>query len=112
MSQIKQKQKDYNEDIIDSVESQLVKNRAAFGECLAALANCFPVAFLEPKLNRYNPVSVYNALSIKDRQILGLPNRIEDLAPNLPVLRNLLRDIEDLAVSGARYDDAPEMIGK
>ena len=55
-------------------------------------------------------VSVYNALSIKDRQILGLPTRIENLAPNLPVLSNLMRDIEDLAVSGARYDDAPEMI--
>ena len=93
------------------VESQLVKNRASFGECLAALANCFPVAFLEPKLNQYNPVSVYNALSIKDRQILGLPSQLEHLAPNLPKLTQLLKDIEDLAVSGARYDDALEMIG-
>ena len=104
------KKKECPDDIIESMESQLVKNRAAFGECLAALAQSFPVAFLEPKLNRYNPISVYNALSIKDRQILGLPTQIEKLAPNLPILKNLLRDIEDLAVSGARYDDAPEMI--
>lgn len=77
---------------------------------MAGIASAFPIAFLEPKLNRFNPVSVYNALSIKDRQILGLPTRLEQLAPNLPTLSMLLRDIEDLAVSGARYDDAPEMI--
>ena len=104
------KSKKVPEDVIETMEDLLEKNRSAFGECLAALANCFPVAFLEPRLNRYNTVSVYNALSIKDRQVLGLPNRIEELAPNLPTLKILLRDIEDLAVSGARYDDAPEMI--
>ena len=43
------KKKECPDDIIESMESQLVKNRAAFGECLAALAQSFPVAFLEPK---------------------------------------------------------------
>ena len=96
--------------VIEMVDEVLNKNRAAFGETLAGVASAFPVAFLEPKLNKYNPVSVYNALSIKDRQILGLPTRLEQLAPNLPTLAMLLKDIEDLAISGARYDDAPELI--
>ena len=61
------------------------------------------VAFLEPKLNGRNTISVYNALSIKDRQILGLPTSIEHLAPNLPSLKELLRDIENLANSGTNF---------
>ena len=96
--------------VIEMVDEVLNKNRAAFGETLAGIASAFPVAFLEPTLNKNNAVSVYNALSIKDRQILGLPTKLSDLAPNLPTLSVLLKDIEDLAISGARYDDAPELI--
>lgn len=39
----------------------------ALGHCLATLAGAMPVAFLEPKLNTYNPCSVFNTKSVRDR---------------------------------------------
>lgn len=44
------------------------RHRPLAGECLAAFTSAFPVAFLEPNLNKYNLFSIYNILSIKDRQ--------------------------------------------
>ncbi|KAG7269119.1 hypothetical protein CRUP_013383 [Coryphaenoides rupestris] len=45
------------------VERQL----PALGECLATLAGALPVAFLEPQLNAYNPCSVFNTKSARER---------------------------------------------
>ena len=42
--------------------------------------------------------------------VLNLPPRLEQLTPYLPTLKTLLSDISRLAESGARYEDAPEMI--
>ena len=39
----------------------------ALGECLATLAGALPVAFLEPQLNTYNPCSVFNTKSVRER---------------------------------------------
>lgn len=36
------KQKDFPLEIMETMEGLLEKNRASFGECLAALASCFP----------------------------------------------------------------------
>uniref|UniRef100_H2Y883 Ryanodine receptor 3-like n=1 Tax=Ciona savignyi TaxID=51511 RepID=H2Y883_CIOSA len=86
------------------------RHRAQVGECLAAFASAFPVSFLEPKLNKFNSYSIYNILSIKDRKALGLPPNLEQLTPHLPILETLLADINHLADSGAKYEEAPEMI--
>nr|XP_018669433.1 ryanodine receptor 3 [Ciona intestinalis] len=86
------------------------RHRSQVGECLAAFASAFPVPFLEPRLNKFNSCSIYNILSIKDRKLLGLPPKLEQLTPLLPTLNNLLSDISHLAESGAKYEEAPEMI--
>jgi len=39
----------------------------ALGQCLATLAGALPVAFLEPLLNMYNPCSVFNTKSARER---------------------------------------------
>jgi len=54
------------------VHDVLNSNRKDFGEILVRITSAFPISFLEPDLNKYNPVTVYNALSIKDRQNLRL----------------------------------------
>ena len=41
---------------------------------------------------------------------LNLPPVLEQLTPYIPTLKTLLLDIERLAESGAKYEDAPEMI--
>ncbi|KAK2510979.1 hypothetical protein Q9966_016762 [Columba livia] len=86
------------------------RQRPALGECLARLAAAFPVAFLEPQLNEFNPCSVYSTKSPRERAILGLPPRVQDMCPDVPDLARLMRDIGGLAESGARYTEMPHVI--
>ncbi|XP_053461557.1 ryanodine receptor 1 isoform X2 [Nycticebus coucang] len=86
------------------------KLRPALGECLARLAAAMPVAFLEPQLNEYNACSVYTTKSPRERAILGLPNSVEEMCPDIPVLERLMADIGGLAESGARYTEMPHVI--
>ncbi|EPQ04192.1 Ryanodine receptor 1 [Myotis brandtii] len=69
-----------------------------------------PVAFLEPQLNEYNAYSVYTTKSPRERAILGLPNSVEEMCPDIPVLERLMADIGGLAESGARYTEMPHVI--
>uniref|UniRef100_A0A8C5PNN5 Ryanodine receptor 1 n=1 Tax=Leptobrachium leishanense TaxID=445787 RepID=A0A8C5PNN5_9ANUR len=86
------------------------KQRPALGECLARLAAAMPVAFLEPSLNEYNMYSVYTTKSPRERAILGLPNSVEEMCPDIPDLDTLMKDIGMLAESGARYTEMPHVI--
>ncbi|XP_056396363.1 ryanodine receptor 1 isoform X2 [Hyla sarda] len=86
------------------------KQRPALGECLARLAAAMPVAFLEPYLNEYNIYSVYTTKSPRERAILGLPNSVEEMCPDIPDLQTLMKEISMLAESGARYTEMPHVI--
>uniref|UniRef100_A0A8D2LE34 Ryanodine receptor 1 n=1 Tax=Varanus komodoensis TaxID=61221 RepID=A0A8D2LE34_VARKO len=86
------------------------RQRPQLGECLARLAAAMPVAFLEPHINEYNPYSVYTTKSPRERAILGLPNCVEEMCPDIPVLERLMKDISGLAESGARYTEMPHVI--
>ncbi|XP_029937802.1 ryanodine receptor 3 [Myripristis murdjan] len=88
------------------VERQL----PALGECLATLAGAMPVAFLEPLLNMYNPCSVFNTKTARERAILGMPDSVEEMCPEMPRLDGLMKDINDMAESGARYTEMPHVI--
>uniref|UniRef100_A0A803SYT7 Ryanodine receptor 1 n=1 Tax=Anolis carolinensis TaxID=28377 RepID=A0A803SYT7_ANOCA len=97
------------------------RQRPQLGECLARLAAAMPVAFLEPHINEYNPYSVYTTKSPRERAttfnafsfispVLGLPNRVEEMCPDIPVLEKLMKEISGLAESGARYTEMPHVI--
>ncbi|XP_012862710.2 ryanodine receptor 3 [Echinops telfairi] len=86
------------------------RQRPALGECLASLAAAIPVAFLEPALNRYNPLSVFNTKTPRERSLLGMPEIAEDMCPDIPQLEGLMKEINDLAESGARYTEMPHVI--
>uniref|UniRef100_A0A8C7IVE4 Ryanodine receptor 1 n=1 Tax=Oncorhynchus kisutch TaxID=8019 RepID=A0A8C7IVE4_ONCKI len=86
------------------------KQRPALGECLANLAAAMPVAYLEPGLNEYNAYSVYTTKTPRERGILGLPNQVEELCTDIPELDVLMKEIGDLAESGARYTEMPHVI--
>ncbi|XP_071665441.1 ryanodine receptor 3 isoform X11 [Patagioenas fasciata] len=86
------------------------RQRPALGECLASLAAAIPVAFLEPSLNHYNPLSVFNTKSARERAILGMPDTVEEMCPEIPQLDGLIKEINDLAESGARYTEMPHVI--
>ncbi|XP_048805476.1 ryanodine receptor 3 isoform X1 [Lagopus muta] len=86
------------------------RQRPALGECLASLAAAIPVAFLEPSLNHYNPLSVFNTKSARERAILGMPDTVEEMCPEIPQLDGLIKEINNLAESGARYTEMPHVI--
>ncbi|KAM7327583.1 hypothetical protein ACRRTK_013950 [Alexandromys fortis] len=86
------------------------RQRPALGECLASLAAAIPVAFLEPNLNRYNPLSVFNTKTPRERSILGMPDKVEEMCPDIPQLEGLMKEINSLAESGARYMEMPHVI--
>ncbi|XP_041123116.1 ryanodine receptor 3 isoform X8 [Polyodon spathula] len=86
------------------------RQRPALGECLATLAGAMPVAFLEPHLNLHNPLSVFNTKTPRERAVLGMPDTVEELCPDMPQLEGLMKDINDMAESGARYTEMPHVI--
>ncbi|XP_030575089.1 ryanodine receptor 3 [Archocentrus centrarchus] len=88
------------------VERQL----PALGQCLATLAGALPVAFLEPQLNPYNPCSVFNTKNARERATLGIQDSVEEMCPGMPRLDRLMKDINDMAESGARYTEMPHVI--
>ncbi|XP_030634419.1 ryanodine receptor 3 [Chanos chanos] len=88
------------------VERQL----PALGECLATLAGAMPVAFLEPHLNSHNPCSVFNTKTARERVILGMPDTVDEMCPEIPHLDGLMKDINDMSESGARYTEMPHVI--
>ncbi|ETE72239.1 Ryanodine receptor 3, partial [Ophiophagus hannah] len=49
------------------------RQRPALGECLASLVAAIPVAFLEPSLNLYNPLSVFNTKSAREKAMYAQP---------------------------------------
>uniref|UniRef100_A0A803U0V5 Ryanodine receptor 2 n=1 Tax=Anolis carolinensis TaxID=28377 RepID=A0A803U0V5_ANOCA len=85
------------------------RQRSALGECLAAFAGAFPVAFLETHLNNHNTYSIYNTKTTKDRAGI-LPNSVEELCPNIPSLDKLMEEIVELAESGIRYTQMPHVM--
>ncbi|XP_043930092.1 ryanodine receptor 3 [Protopterus annectens] len=86
------------------------RQRPALGECLAALAGAMPVAFLECQLNSYNPHSVFSTKTPRERAILGMPDKVEEMCPDIPPLEGLMKEINELAESGARYTEMPHVI--
>ncbi|XP_071378264.1 ryanodine receptor 3-like, partial [Centroberyx affinis] len=82
----------------------------ALGECLATLVGAMPVAFLEPHLNAHNPLSVFNTKTPRERAILSMPDTVEEICPEMPRLDRLLKDINDVSETGARYTEMPQVI--
>ncbi|XP_064602338.1 ryanodine receptor 2-like [Liolophura sinensis] len=95
----------------ETFQAELARHRPALGECVGSFATCFPVAFLEPHLNKYN----------KHSMLFGLEGKIADhsleaqvvmdqLVENLPNLEKIVAEIEELAESGGKYQEAPHVI--
>ncbi|XP_062858850.1 ryanodine receptor 2 isoform X1 [Trichomycterus rosablanca] len=86
------------------------RQRPALGECLAAFSGAFPVAFLEPHLNKYNSYSIYNTKGSRERTTSSLPAQVEEACPLVPSLEKALQEIMELAESGMRYTHMPHVM--
>uniref|UniRef100_A0A8D0APV1 Ryanodine receptor 2 n=1 Tax=Sander lucioperca TaxID=283035 RepID=A0A8D0APV1_SANLU len=86
------------------------RQRPALGQCLAAFSAAFPVAFLEPHINKFNSFSIYNSKGTKDRAALGLPGQVGEACPLIPNLEKCLEEIMELAEAGMRYNQMPHVM--
>ncbi|XP_025103910.1 ryanodine receptor-like isoform X4 [Pomacea canaliculata] len=95
----------------DTIASELARHRPALGECVGSFASCFPVAFLEPDLNKYNRHSILFGLEGKiSEHSLEAQEVMDQLKENLPGLDKIVSEIEELAHSGGKYHEAPHVI--
>ncbi|XP_061561261.1 ryanodine receptor 2 isoform X2 [Phycodurus eques] len=86
------------------------RHRPALGKCLAAFSTAFPVAFLEPHINKFNNFSLYNSKSAEDRNALGLPSQVVEVCPMIPNLERSLEEIIEVAESGMKYTQMPHVM--
>nr|XP_021335867.1 ryanodine receptor 2 [Danio rerio] len=68
------------------------RQRPAIGECLAAFSSAFPVAFLEPSLNKHNTYSIYNCKGSRERAGDLIPDDLisDDLIPDDMIPKDLI----------------------
>lgn len=68
-----------------------------------------PVSFLFPSW-AFSSLGKWLILPLSLPTVLGLPSQVEELCPDIPALEVLMKDIHDLAESGARYTEMPHVI--
>ncbi|XP_070180339.1 ryanodine receptor-like isoform X4 [Littorina saxatilis] len=95
----------------ETIAAEFARHRPALGECVGSFASCFPVAFLEPELNKYNKHSILFGLEGKiSEHSLEAQEVMDQLKENLPSLQKIVAEIEELAHSGGKYQEAPHVI--
>lgn len=88
------------------IKTELDRHRAAIGNCLGAFASTFPVAFLEPHLNKHNKLCIHG----KDEEhSLEAQTVLSDLGASMPTLDELIAQIEKFVVS-SKYSSEPHTI--
>ncbi|KAL4003146.1 RIH domain family protein [Acanthocheilonema viteae] len=87
-----------------SIAYEMDKHRPALGQCLAAFAGCFPVAFLEDKFNKNNK---YSLLAKSQDQSVQVQEMLQNLLAHIPQMDKLLTDVEQVGQSGTMYCDQP-----
>lgn len=55
-------------------------------------------------------LAFYFICLLSPSSVLGLPNQVEELCTDIPELEILMKEIHDLAESGARYTEMPHVI--
>ncbi|CAO4380202.1 unnamed protein product [Caenorhabditis nigoni] len=88
------------------ISSESEKHRPGLGQCLAAFASCFPVAFLEPEFNKSNKFSV---LAKTQDQSVQVQEMLQNLSTHIPHLEKLLTDLETVANNNTMYSDVPNV---
>ncbi|CAG9530378.1 unnamed protein product [Cercopithifilaria johnstoni] len=87
-----------------SIAYEMDKHRPALGQCLAAFAGCFPIAFLEDQFNKNNK---YSLLAKSQDQSVQVQEMLHNLLAHIPQLDKLLTDVEQVGQSGTMYRDQP-----
>ena len=88
------------------IKYELNRHRTAIGNCLAAFASTFPVAFLEPHLNKHNRYCIHGKSEEHSLEALEV---LSELGASMPTLDELIGQIEKFVQNG-RYQQEPHIV--
>lgn len=89
------------------LKTETERHRPALGSCLGAYSSCFPVAFLEPHLNKHNQFSLLNRIADHSLEAQDIMVKMESCMPNL---ETILGEVDQFVESDKTYNDAPHII--
>ncbi|XP_063919785.1 ryanodine receptor isoform X1 [Zophobas morio] len=89
------------------LKTEIEKYKPALGSCLGAFSSTFPVAFLEPHLNKNNQYSLLNRIADHSLEAQDIMTRMES---SMPTLETILAEVDQFVESEKTYSDAPYVI--
>lgn len=89
------------------LKTEIERHRPALGSCLGAYSSCFPVAYLEPHLNKHNQFSLLNRIADHSLEAQDIMVKMESCMPNLEAI---LSEVDQFVESDKTYNDAPHII--
>lgn len=89
------------------LKTEIERNKPSLGTCMGAFSSTFPVAFLEPHLNKHNQFSLTNRIADHSLEAQDILVRMETSMPNL---ETILTEVDQFVESNKTYADAPHII--
>ena len=89
------------------IKSELDFHRPAIGNCLGAFAATFPIAFLEPHLNKNNYYCIH---SRSEDYSLEAQAIMQELEASIPSLEDLMTQFDKFVESETKYSKEPYVI--
>ncbi|XP_069170443.1 ryanodine receptor [Procambarus clarkii] len=89
------------------MKKELDRHRPSIGNCLGAFAATFPVAYLEPMMNKNNPWSIHNRIA---DQSLEAQEIIVKMETAMPTLETVLKQVEKFVEEETKHVDQPQNI--
>lgn len=89
------------------LKTEIERNKPSLGTCLGAFSSTFPVAFLEPHLNKHNQFSLLNRIADHSLEAQDIMVRMESSMPNL---ETILAEVDHFVDSEKTYAESPHII--
>ncbi|XP_030749975.1 ryanodine receptor isoform X1 [Sitophilus oryzae] len=89
------------------LKTEMEKYKPTLGSCLGAFSSTFPVAFLEPHLNKNNQFSLLNRIADHSLEAQDIIVKMEAF---MPTLETILSEVDHFVESDKTYSDAPHII--
>lgn len=89
------------------LKTEIERHKSALGTCLGAFSSTFPVAFLEPHLNKHNQFSLLNRIADHSLEAQDIMTKMESTMPNL---ETILAEVDQFVDSEKTYSDAQHII--
>lgn len=78
------------------LKTEFERHKPALGSCLGAFSSTFPVAFLEPHLNKHNQYSLLNRIADHSLEAQDVMAKMDS---SMPTLETIVQEVEQFVES-------------